>query len=149
MNQYNLCLAKSPEHLSEIRSIRHQVFVQEQGVDESLEWTDEEDSFLHVLATDRQLLGMLSPPIGTGRIRVESGVGTIGRMAVLKDFRGHGVGSAILSRLVEIGKSAGAKTITLSAQLPAIPFYEAHGFIASGEVYIDADIEHRRMTLGD
>ena len=94
-----------------------------------------------MLATDEN-----QSPIGTGRIKVESEIATIGRMAVLKDWRGRGVGSAILSRLLEIGKSQATKKFTLSAQVPAISFYQSHGFVASGEVYIDANIEHRRMS---
>ena len=68
-------------------------------------------------------------------------------MAVLKHWRGAGVGAAILSRLIEIGKADGADEFELSAQVSAITFYEKLGFIASGDVYLDADIEHRKMTL--
>ena len=68
-------------------------------------------------------------------------------MAVLKDWRGAGVGTAILNRLIEIGKADGVDKFELSAQVSAIDFYQKLGFIASGDVYLDADIEHRKMTL--
>ena len=142
MKQYNLRLAESSEDISDVRTIRQQVFVDEQGIDPSLEWTDDEGSFVYVLARSQDQL-----PVGTGRISVVADVATIGRMAVLKDWRGHGVGSAILGRLMKIGKSDGAKTFTLSSQLQAISFYEAHNFSAEGDVYLDAGIEHRKMTF--
>lgn len=142
MKQYNLRLASSPDDIKAIRSVRHQVFVIEQGVDEALEWADEDADYIYVLARDEDQV-----PIGTGRVLVQSNVATIGRMAILKDWRHHGVGSAILNRLMKIAKSDGAKTFALSAQLQAIEFYQSQGFIAEGDVYLDAGIEHRKMTM--
>jgi predicted GNAT family N-acyltransferase len=114
------------------------VFVVEQQVPADLEWVGDDARFSAVLAVD-----LNQQPIGTGRI---SGDGVIGRMAVLKDWRGRGVGSAILERLIQLGLESGQKQLTLSAQLHAVPFYSGRGFIAEGPVYLDAGIEHRRMT---
>lgn len=142
MKQYNLRTASSPDDIESIRSVRHRVFVVEQGVDEALEWAGEEKNYIYVLARDEDQV-----PIGTGRILIESDVATIGRMAILKDWRHHGVGSAILNRLMKIGQSSGATAFVLSAQLTAIEFYQSHGFVAQGDVYLDAGIEHRKMTM--
>lgn len=142
MKHFDLKNAQWPQDAEQVHAIRQQVFVVEQGIDPALEWTGDDDQFRSILAFDAD-----QNPIGTGRVKVAAATATIGRMAVLKDWRGAGVGTAILSRLIEIGKADGADEFELSAQVSAITFYEKLGFIASGDVYLDADIEHRKMTL--
>ena len=141
MKHFDLRTVQWPQDADLVRAVRQQVFVIEQGIDPALEWTGDDDQFLCVLALDED-----QNPIGTGRIKVESATATIGRMAVLQPFRGAGVGAAILSRLIEIGKAEGANKFELSAQVSAIAFYQKHGFVASGDVYLDANIEHRKMS---
>ena len=142
MKHFDLKNAQWPQDAEPIHAIRQQVFVIEQRIDPALEWTGDDDQFRSILALDAD-----QKPIGTGRIKVAAATATIGRMAVLKDWRGVGVGTAILRRLIEIGKADGADRFELSAQVSAIDFYQKLGFIASGDVYLDADIEHRKMTL--
>ena len=142
MKQYELRNVQWPEDAELIRAVRQQVFVIEQGIDPALEWTGDDDQFQCVLAVDAD-----QKPIGTGRVKVSAATATIGRMAVLESWRGAGVGAAIMRRLIEIGKSDGANEFELSAQLTAVAFYQKCGFTASGDVYLDADIEHCKMTL--
>ena len=142
MKHFDLKNAQWPQDAEQIHAVRQQVFVVEQGIAPALEWTGADDQFLSILALDAE-----QKPIGTGRIKVSSATATIGRMAVLKHWRGAGVGTAILSRLIEIGKAEGADKFELSAQMSAIPFYQKLGFSASGDIYLDADIKHRKMTL--
>lgn len=142
MKQYELRNVQWPEDAELIRAVRQQVFVIEQGIDPALEWTGDDDQFQCVLAVDAD-----QKPIGTGRVKVSAATATIGRMAVLESWRGAGVGAAIMRRLIEIGKSDGANEFELSAQLTAVAFYQKFGFTASGDVYLDADIEHCKMTL--
>jgi len=129
--------AQWPADKEKLFAVRHQVFVVEQKVPEDQEWVGDDDQFIAVLAVDQN-----QQPIGTGRI---SAGGVIGRMAVLKAWRGKGVGSAILDKLFQLGAESGQQQFTLSAQLHAIPFYAARGFVAEGPVYLDAGIEHRIM----
>jgi len=68
-------------------------------------------------------------------------------MAVLKDFRGRGIGSQLLAAVIEQAKHSGHKQVFLHAQVNVINFYEQHGFTAVGDVFIDAGIEHRSMKL--
>lgn len=122
-----------------IRRVRETVFVTEQNVPLELEWDGLDDSASHMLA--------LSPDnqaIGTGRLLPD---GHIGRMAVLKSWRNQGIGSAILLALCELARQQGHKRVELSAQTHACAFYEKHGFTATGEIYLDADIPHRNMYL--
>jgi predicted GNAT family N-acyltransferase len=122
-----------------IYAIRRIVFVVEQAVPEEIEIDELDAGARHVLAY------LDSRAVGTGRITAD---GRIGRMAVLADSRGCGVGRAILAALIEIGRSAGVARLHLSAQCHAIPFYEKSGFVAHGPVYQEAGIDHRHMELG-
>jgi len=119
-----------------IYGIRRTVFVIEQAVPEEIELDELDPLANHVLA----YLG--DRPVGTGRITAE---GRIGRMAVLAEFRGRGIGSAILDALIDIGRRGGMAGVFLSAQCHAIPFYERAGFVPTGPVYQEAGIDHRRM----
>jgi predicted GNAT family N-acyltransferase len=107
-----------------LQPVRREVFVTEQRVPEAEEWDDDDQVCVHVLALQNR------EPVGTGRI---SPAGKIGRLAVLSEFRGRGIGDRILLMLIE------------QAQVHAMPFYERHGFKAQGEVFDEAGIPHRRM----
>jgi len=119
-----------------IYGIRRTVFVIEQAVPEEIELDELDPLANHVLA----YLG--DCPVGTGRITAE---GRIGRMAVLAEFRGRGIGRAILDALIDIGRRGGVAGVFLSAQCHAIPFYQRAGFVPTGPVYQEAGIDHRRM----
>lgn len=120
-----------------LRRVRETVFVEEQRVPMELEWDEDDENALHALAEDPA-----GHPIGTGRL---TGDGRIGRMAVMKDWRGRGVGRAILEWLTEAARSRGIDEIVLSAQISAINFYRRFGYTEEGDEFIDAGIPHRRM----
>ena len=117
--------------------VRHAVFVEEQKVPAEIELDEFDPVSLHALAFDRA--GRL---LGTGRLLPD---GHIGRMAVLRQARGLGVGGALLTALMQAARARGDREVALSAQTHAIPFYERFGFVADGEEYDDAGIPHRRM----
>jgi predicted GNAT family N-acyltransferase len=121
--------------------LRWTVFVEEQNVPPSLE-VDEHDSAgaVHALALFERV------PAGAGRfVLVEPGLVRIGRMAVVDDARGHGIGTALLRFLEDEARKRGAKRFTLNAQVSARRFYEKAGYQAVGEVFDDAHIPHVRM----
>lgn len=122
-----------------LRSVRTRVFVEEQAVPEDLEWDDDDARALHLLAVDAE-----SRPIGTARL-LDSG--QIGRMAVLPEWRGRGVGSALLKEALRIAAESGFPTLFLNAQTSALPFYARMGFVPVGEQFAEAGIPHRRMIL--
>ncbi len=128
--------------LADLRAIREIVFVLEQNVPLEEEWDALDPHCVHVIA--RTLDGT---PIGTGRLTPQH---KIGRMAVLKDWRGRGVGDALLLALVEQARQRGWREVALNAQVPAIGFYTRHGFAPLGERFREAGIEHQAMrrTLG-
>jgi predicted GNAT family N-acyltransferase len=68
-------------------------------------------------------------------------------MAVLSQYRGRGIGTAILEALLDLAQSQGIRSLSLHSQVMAIPFYEKRRFIAHGPVYEEAGIPHRNMIL--
>ncbi|HEV7394565.1 MAG TPA: GNAT family N-acetyltransferase [Burkholderiales bacterium] len=124
---------------ADLHLVRRAVFIEEQGVSESLEWDDEDERSRHVLATDADGI-----PIGTGRLRRDC---QIGRMAVVREWRGRGVGSTILKTLLEIARNDACDSVRLHAQTHAISFYARCGFIAVGPEFMEAGIPHRMMEL--
>jgi predicted GNAT family N-acyltransferase len=116
--------------------IRFAVFVQEQGVPPEIELDEMDERALHALAFEDHL------PVGTGRLLPD---GHIGRMAVLKPWRGRGVGGRILQHLMDEAHARGHREVVLSAQVHAEKFYRAHGFAEEGAEYLDAGIPHRNM----
>ncbi len=135
---FQLRLARWPQDQAALRHVRETVFVREQKVPLDLEWDGLDDQCLHMLAEDRD-----GNPIGTGRLLPD---GHIGRMAVLREWRGRGVGSALLRALMEEGRKQGFDTMILAAQVQAMPFYEKAGFVAESDVFDDAGIPHRNMV---
>ncbi|MGY0798468.1 GNAT family N-acetyltransferase [Lysobacter sp. A286] len=125
--------------LSDLRTVRESVFVHEQGVPLSLEWDELDPRCHHVIARDLE-----GKPIGTGRLTPDH---CIGRMAVLKHWRGCGVGDALLGALIEQGRSLGWRELSLHAQVQAIDFYARHGFLPHGERFQEAGIEHQAMRV--
>ncbi|HEX7954644.1 MAG TPA: GNAT family N-acetyltransferase [Burkholderiales bacterium] len=119
-----------------LRAIREEVFVREQAVPADLEW-DEFDALSH-----HALAFAGDTPIGTGRLLAD---GHIGRMAVLRAWRGQGAGSALLTHLMRIARVRGMKRVQLNAQVQAVSFYLSHGFAVEGEEFPDAGIAHRKM----
>jgi predicted GNAT family N-acyltransferase len=125
--------------LPQLRQVRETVFVQEQGVPLELEWDELDPVCHHVVARDDR-----GQPIGTGRLTPKH---TIGRMAVLADWRGRGVGDALLRALVEQARGLGWRELSLHAQVTALGFYARHGFLPCGERFMEAGIEHQTMRL--
>lgn len=135
--KYNIVHTSWQEHQADIKHIRHQVFIEEQNVPIELEWEGNDDQFHYVLAVNNK-----SRAIGTGRI---DQAGHIGRMAVLKAWRNHGIGSAILKALLDYAQQQHIPRLILNAQSSAIPFYEKQGFDIISDEFMDAGIPHKTM----
>lgn len=123
--------------LPELRSVRETVFVQEQNVPLAEEWDELDPQCLHVIARDPG-----GRPIGTGRLTPER---KVGRMAVLREWRGKGVGDAMLTALIDAARQRGWRELSLNSQVSASAFYVRHGFLPYGERFWEAGIEHQAM----
>jgi len=136
-SEFSLRLADWTRDSGALRAIRRSVFVVEQGVPEALEWDAVDPLCAHALASDGD-----GNPIGCGRLLPD---GHIGRIAVLRPWRGRGVGAALLALLVELARERGHRRAILNAQKDAVPFYARYGFIVTGDEFEEAGIAHRIM----
>lgn len=121
---------------ADLRRIRETVFIAEQAVPPELEWDAEDVEAVHFLAVDGDYA------IGTARLLPD---GHIGRVSVLKDWRGLKVGEQLMTAVINEAERRGLKEQMLSAQVHATAFYERLGFnVVSGE-FLDAGIPHVEM----
>ena len=121
-----------------LRAIRTTVFVEEQGVPQELEWDGLDEHAYHVIAFAPD-----GTPIGTGRLLQD---GHIGRLAVLKDWRGKGVGKTLLDMLLVVANKMGNEEVKLNAQTRVLDFYLRKGFVPQGKEFMEAGIPHTAMT---
>ena len=119
-----------------ICKIRFEVFVDEQNVPEELEIDGLDDEAKHVLVYSDD------EPIGTGRILID---GHIGRVAVLKKYRGLGIGKSVMQELIKWAQKNNLEKLWLSSQWHAHSFYLDLGFVCEGEIYEEAGIDHIKM----
>jgi predicted GNAT family N-acyltransferase len=125
-----------PQDQKPLKMIRHEVFIEEQGVPESLEWDQLDADSQHFLAYQQE------QPIGCVRLLP---TGHIGRMAVLAPWRRKGVASALLEACEVRAMAKGFQETRLSAQTQAIAFYEKAGYRIISDSYLDAGIPHQDM----
>ena len=114
--------------------VRRQVFIIEQKIPESEEWDDADENSSHVLAFSEK-----RDVVGTGRLEP---TGKLARLAVLGEYRGQGVGSAMLIRLVEEARQRGFDQVYLHAQTHALNFYKKFGFVSDEEIFSEGGIPH-------
>lgn len=127
----------------ELLAVREAVFVAEQNVPIEEERDALDPQCLHVVARDRD-----GAPVGTGRLvppAADGATAHVGRMAVLRDWRGAGVGDAMLHALLRLAREHGWADIALNAQVSAQAFYARHGFAPVGGRFMEAGIEHQAM----
>jgi len=123
--------------------VRTAVFVQEQGIAAEDEWDSEDATALHAVLFDES-----GNPLGNARLlRSHGDIAKVGRMAVLRQARGHGYGARLLQALLEAARKRGDKEVRLSAQRTAEHFYAAHGFSVVGEPFEEVGIPHIEMRL--
>ncbi len=128
---------ESPADRDGLRAVREVVFIVEQRVPEAEEWDTLDSGSVHALARAAD-----GTPIGTGRLTPER---MIGRMAVRREWRGRGVGDAILRTLIEHAQARGWNELSLHAQTHAVPFYAKFGFAPEGAEFEEAGIPHYVM----
>ena len=127
-----------PEAQRQAMLVREAVFVVEQGVPREIEHDEWDVRCDHALALDSG-----GGVVGTGRLLPD---GHIGRLAVLREWRGCGIGARILVALMDRARERGLKRAVLNAQTHAAPFYARHGFVSSGDEFMEAGIPHVTMA---
>ena len=124
------------------QALRRVVFIEEQGVSLADEVDGRDGEARHLLVWHDGIA------VGTARVLVEGDVGKIGRVCVLQEARGLGLGAGLIRAAVEVLRGVpGISKVKLGAQVHALGFYERLGFAAFGPDYMDAGIAHRDMVL--
>ena len=122
----------------QLSEVRRAVFIDEQGVPADIEMDGQDADCHHLLATTE------NTPIGTVRLLSD---GRIGRLAVIRPYRGRGIGRQLLLAVLATARSAGFKQLYLHTQSHAQGFYAAQGFKADGGEFEEAGIDHINMVL--
>ena len=130
----------TPGELESAKSVRYRVFVSEQEVPPEIEMDEHDANAVHVICLVENSV------VGTGRlVRMPDGM-KLGRVAVLPEYRGMGLGTRIVKWLLERAEYLGPDEIYANVQIGAREFYEKLGFKAAGGSFMEAGIEHVRMA---
>ena len=130
---------RDPAAMAQAWELRRRVFIEEQDVPEEIELDADDAVATHVLALDG------AEPVGCGRMVAHGDYVKIGRMAVLRERRGEGIGRRVLEYLMELARQRGFRRAILHAQLTAEGFYLKQGYVPRGDPFEEAGIAHRLM----
>ena len=119
--------------------IRNKVFIEEQNINKKLEYDDKKVNAIYIVAK----INLIT--IGTARYRSTQFGMKLERFAVLKEYRGLGVGKSLVSFLIKTLKSE--KNLYLNSQKKVAGFYKKLGFKIRGDVFYEAKIPHYKMVL--
>jgi len=140
MDKLRYKLVENNKELEEALDIRKRVFVEEQGISETLEIDGNDSSALHMIVKNGDIA------VGTARVRfLSKQQAKMERMAILKSSRGSGIGKGIIAFLEEELKKRGIEQIVLHSQYYVIDFYKKCGYKETGLPFLDADIKHITM----
>nr|WP_068892925.1 GNAT family N-acetyltransferase [Pedobacter panaciterrae] len=138
MDALQVIKVNNTQDLDKVFAIRKTVFVEEQNCPPELEW-ENEDVSKHFLAL------LNNEPCGACRWRKTENGYKLERFAVLKQFRGKRIGQALVAAALS-DLPSDADYIYLNAQLDAMRLYSRFGFIAEGEQFEEAGIQHYKMV---
>ena len=132
-------VASSSAQLKSVFAVRKKVFVEEQAVSEEEEYDAFETSSTHLIALIKKTV------VGTCRFRnTDKGI-KLERFAVLKEYRGHGVGEALVKETLD--QIDISQHVYLHAQIQVVDFYAKYGFMKQGNQFEEAGIKHHKMVL--
>ena len=127
-----------PEELKTVFAIRREVFVDEQHCPPELEVEFDDESYHFLVTLDGE-------PAGACRWRKTDKGYKLERFAVLKKYRGKGVGQELV-KAVLADLPPDAPYVYLHAQLDAVPLYEKFNFVKTGPQFEEAGIQHFKMV---
>jgi predicted GNAT family N-acyltransferase len=132
-------IVTSLDDLLKTYMVRGIVFMEEQRISYAMEVDEDEHAALHILGE------IDGEPVAAARVRYRAGYAKLERIAVRQEWRGRGVGSALTRFMIQTAKTHGYTTFKLHAQTYAKGLYEKLGFVAVGDPFMEAGIEHCLM----
>ena len=134
----------SKDELYDVLSLRQRVFIIEQDCFyEDLDYSDQDANHL-LLYKDNKLIAYsrVFPP------GIKYDAASIGRIVTDLDYRGKGYGKIITQESIQFLKNNFPESdISISAQYRLVDFYENLGFEREGNIYLEDNIDHIKMTL--
>jgi predicted GNAT family N-acyltransferase len=132
---------RDARELRKAYELRFRVFCDEQGVprDEEIDALDDVARHAVAVAPDGTV-------VGTMRLVSRASTVKVGRVAVDRAWRGHGIASRLLERAYEYAQGVRAEELRLAAQTQAVGLYEKAGYRRIGEPFPEAGIEHVWMV---
>ncbi len=119
------------------KQIRIAVFMDEQGFTDEFDALDE--ICTHLVMFDRDI------PVATCRTWLAEDGWHVGRLAVIKYYRGRGLGQEMLVHAEKYIRNLGGDSISLHAQCRAEAFYRMCGYTPYGETDYDEGVPHVHM----
>lgn len=121
---------------AEASAIRKSVFIDEQGFENEFDQTDTYAT--HLVMYDNGI------PVGTCRLfrKEDASSYIIGRLAVIREYRGRAIGSKLLKAAEETAAGRHGSRIILHAQMQARNFYEKQGYIPYGDIELEENCPH-------
>ncbi len=143
MVQMDITPVQSDYDWEKARSIRTQVFIEEQDCPPEEEWDGHDE-------TSRHVLGWVDGrAVATARWRTvphdEEIVAKLERFAVLPEHRGQGGGTQLVRYVIEDARRAGFDTFLVHAQSHLQDWYEDLGFEVTGRTFDEVGIPHVEM----
>ncbi len=132
-------VASGPADMQGALAVRHEVFVQGQGVPLELEQDEADAGAVHVVACDKGTV------VGTARL-TQDGEARIGRVAVLAPWRRRGIAGMLLAALEAEAALRGIPEVSLHSQTYVQALYERHGYTVTGPGFVEAGIDHVPMA---
>jgi predicted GNAT family N-acyltransferase len=141
--------AAGPEEIHGALALRELVFCEEQGVPREEELDEHDEHALHVVALEVRSGAV----IGTLRLLLDTDGAKIGRVAVAREWRRHGIALRMLELALDAAREKQTPRVRLAAQLDAVALYEKVGFAVESGTFVEAGIEHvwmgQRLTPED
>lgn len=136
-----ILVAHNDSRFKEAAEIRRRVFVEEQKVPADMEWDPHDNIAAHLI------LYWGGKAAGTLRFYPDDGWLHVGRVAVLAEFRGKGLGKRLMERCLAEGRRLGFTRSFLNSQAHQAGFYAAFGYRRIGDEFMEAGIPHCRMEM--
>lgn len=140
MANFPITIVNAAPDFDSCLAIRKAVFVVEQNVPLDLELDEYDAAATHFLTRDPT-----GASIATARLIDKHGAAKIGRVAVVKEWRGRGLGRRLMEVVLETAQNRGFAEAILDSQTHALLFYQRLGFVAEGDEFDDAGIPHYLM----
>ncbi len=139
MNDITVHIYKGLENIEKLHKIRREVFIKEQNVSEEIEIDGEDYRCVHIALEKDDIV------IATARLINKPNGLYIGRVAVLKDYRGLGLGKKVMMELHKYLKNENVEEVYLNAQIQVIDFYKSIGYEEISDFFVEANIKHKKM----